>query len=210
MRPIKDILKDTPFYDLIRRVYGRKEFMDWKKNGKIPPVPHLAKQAAVREYAKKFSAKTLIETGTYLGEMVDATKDLFEKIFSIELDGKLYMRAEKKFSKYKHIRIIKGDSGKMLEAILPETVQPCLFWLDGHYSGGITAMGDSATPIMLELKHIFGYPSDRHVILIDDARLFVGRDGYPAMEDVQKYVAKTKPGWLFEVKDDIIRIHQGV
>ena len=36
------------------------------------------------------------------------------------------------------------------------TKTPAIFWLDGHYSAGITAMGEQATPIFKELTHIFG------------------------------------------------------
>lgn len=204
----KNVLKNTPLYDFVRHVRARKELIGWEKRGRRPPTPHLAKQTIVREYANKFSAKTLVETGTYLGEMVDATKDLFERVFSIELDGKLCRRARRKFLRFKHINIIEGDSGKILESILPRVAQPCLFWLDGHYSGGITAKGNSITPIALELKHIFRHPSDQHVILIDDARLFTGKDGYPALEDVRRLITEMRPNWLFEVRDDIIRIHK--
>ena len=32
--------------------------------------------------------------------------------------------------------------------------KPCLFWLDAHYSGGITAHGAEMTPIFDEIRHI--------------------------------------------------------
>lgn len=208
IQTIKDILKQTILYDIVKRIREKKGLQDWERRGKIPPTPHLIKQEAVKEYARRFSIRTLVETGTYLGDMIDATKGEFNRIFSIELDKNLYERAKKKFSKFRHISIIQGDSGEVLPKILDDITQPCLFWLDGHYSGGITAKGDSVTPIMLELKYIFGHPSDRHIILIDDARLFIGKDGYPTLEEVRKFVAEIRPGWSFEVKDDIIRIHK--
>jgi len=76
----------------------------------------------------------------------------------VELSTELYERAKRKFSRYKHISIFKGDSSKVLPEILSQIEEPCLFWLDGHYSKGITATGEKETPILEELKHIFNHP----------------------------------------------------
>lgn len=62
--------------------------------GKPIPPPHLIKQETVKEYAHKFSIDILIETGTYLGDMVFAMKDVFSQIYSIELDSDLCMKAK--------------------------------------------------------------------------------------------------------------------
>ena len=43
----------------------------------------------MREYGEKFGLKALVETGTYYGEMVAATKHYFDRIYSIELDAVL-------------------------------------------------------------------------------------------------------------------------
>jgi hypothetical protein len=48
------------------------------------------------------------------------------------------------------------------------------FWLDGHYSDGITFKGDKDTPIVDELNHI-SMNLDRYnevCVLIDDVRCF--------------------------------------
>ena len=37
------------------------------------------------------------------------------------------------------ISIIQGDSGKILNSITNKLKKPAIFWLDGHYSSGITA-----------------------------------------------------------------------
>ena len=44
-------------------------------------------------------------------------------------------------------------------------------------------------------------------ILIDDARLFLGKSDYPKIEEVEAMVRRKYPHWVFEVKDDIIRAH---
>jgi protein-L-isoaspartate O-methyltransferase len=47
-------------------------------------------------------------------------KDIFDKIFSIELKRELYERATKRFETNGHISIILGDSGKVLRDVLVE------------------------------------------------------------------------------------------
>jgi hypothetical protein len=86
-----------------------------------------------------------------------------------------------------------------------------LFWLDAHYypnSGGTTAKGELETPIIKELHCILNHPVEGHVILIDDAREFPGRNNYPTIAQLQDLIVKRHPNRAFEVKDDIIRIHK--
>jgi hypothetical protein len=140
--------------------------------------------------------------------MVDAVRDTFNKIYSIELDKTLYEQAKKKFSRHHTISIFHGDSSKVLPVILADIKEPCLFWLDGHYSGGITAKGDFNTPIMQELNCILDHFIEEHVILIDDVREFNGHNDYPTLEELKKSIFKKYPDWKFDIKDDIIRIHK--
>lgn len=193
--------------NIISLIREKKVLRDWEKKGRPVPPPDLVKQKTVKEHARKFSLDTLIETGTYLGDMVDATRDTFGRIFSIELDDALYERARKKFSKFDYISIVQGDSGEVLPVILADIKQPCLFWLDGHYSGGDTAKGRLETPILQELHCVLTHSIEGHVILIDDARLFTGQNNYPTVGEIQELVFKRHPDWRFEVKHDIIRIH---
>ena len=185
----------------------KKAYRNWQRLGKPIPTPHMVKQMAVKAYAAKYGTEVFVETGTYLGEMVNAVKSSFKKIYSIELSPELYERAEKKFAKDKHILIIQGDSSRILPEILNHIYKPCLFWLDAHYSKGITVKGEKETPIMDELRRIFNNPINGHVILIDDARDFTGQNDYPDLEEIRKLIVRRYPGFIFYVKDDIIRIH---
>ena len=47
---------------------------------KPPRSPHLLKQKTVLEYARRYNLKTLIETGTYYGEMVAAMRGAWVKL----------------------------------------------------------------------------------------------------------------------------------
>lgn len=207
IQKIKRFIKNTPLYPLICYILELIEVRDWEKKGRPSPPPHLIKQKIIKEYTRRFAIDTLIETGTYLGQMVSATKNTFKEIFSIELDNELFEKAKKKFARYPHIHIIHGDSGKILLEILASLKKPCLFWLDAHYSGGITAKGDVETPIKEELEAILRHSVRDHVILIDDANQLVGKNDYPTIKWIRDYVLKHRSGWSFEIKDNIIRIY---
>lgn len=168
------------------------------------PAPHGNKQAALREYGRKFGCRVLIETGTFRGDMIAALQGDFAQLHSIELSPELHRAAVERFAGQAHIRIHQGDSAAVLPRLLKEIQEPVLFWLDGHSSGGVTAKGDINTPILAELQTILDHPVRRHVIIIDDAREFGMGKHYPSLERVRRFMAPVYAG--FEVRDDLIRI----
>ena len=146
-----------------------------------------------------------METGTYLGDMVAAQLRAFSRIYSIELDPGLAEAARVRFAPWPHVSILQGDSATVLPVVLRDIDRPCLFWLDGHYSGGITARGDRVTPIVRELEAILDHPVRGHVVLVDDARLFDGTDDYPTLGELQQILSR-HGSWMMECRDDIIRV----
>lgn len=209
---IKDLLKSNFIYKRIfnSRIEKRQitEIENWKLKGAPLPPPHEYKQQVIIGYSNQFHLKTLVETGTFMGFMIDVMRYRFSKIFSIELDQKLYENATVRFASAKHIEILQGDSSAVLGTLLKRINEPSLFWLDGHYSEGITAKGELNTPIIGELKHILTDTVKDHVVLIDDARCFNGKDDYPTIEYLEKYVEELRPDLFFNVENDIIRIHK--
>ncbi len=183
----------------------KKEIMQWQKLGKPLPPPHAIKQQAIILTAHQYSIDTLVETGTYLGEMVLAQRRNFKKIISIELFEDLFKKAKNRFLRFPHIDIIYGDSGEVLHTLVKTLDGPCIFWLDGHYSGQNTAKGFKETPIMQELQAILKSPF-QHVILIDDARMFDGRNDYPTLEQVFNFAHVLRTNYSIEISDDIIRL----
>lgn len=161
--------------------------MSFLFSGKGLPPSHYQKQKVIKSYAKKFNLKTFVETGTYLGNMINSTKKTFCKIYSIELDRMFYNRAVNKFKKYEHINIIQGDSGEKLKDILKEIQEPVLYWLDAHYFGGITGKSIENTPIIRELQQIFEHNNPDDLIMIDDARHFDGNNDYPTLQQLESY-----------------------
>lgn len=199
-------LRTAPVFREIRRYRQRQAAKVWAERGKPGAPPPPIKQAAVRSYAERFHPPVFIETGTYLGEMTDSVRDIFQTIHTIELDPMLFSTAEKRFSGRENIRVWQGDSREVLGRLLMETSAPALFWLDAHYSGGITSMGIEETPIGREVRLILDWWKPGSVLLIDDARLFVGTSGYPTLPELKGLILARLPSAGFTVEDDIIRV----
>lgn len=184
----------------------KKKFYQWQRAGANGPMPNFGKQQVVIDYIKRYSLELFVETGTYKGKMVYAAQPYVKEIYSIELDETHCLNAQKRFAGFSNVHIIQGQSGEVLPEVLKKIDQPCLFWLDAHYSGGSTAKADLETPIMQEMECILNHKRvSEHVILIDDARLFIGENDYPTLSTLQSFVLNMQPDWIFEVTNDIIR-----
>jgi hypothetical protein len=200
--------------DAIRLRRRRAEYQSWIAGGRVGPPTYLHKQGLPRTYGREFNISTFVETGTYLGDTVAAMSRDFSRIYSIELNARLAARARRRFRNESHIEILSGDSATVLPTILRRISEPSLFWLDAHYSGGITARGHADTPILEELAQILSHPVQNHVILIDDARCFVGKSidpsmgqvDYPTFEELSAFVKERRPQWLVENLEDVIRV----
>jgi hypothetical protein len=184
----------------------KRDLRKWEKSGRRSSTPHIVKQEVIKGYSQKYHIATLVETGTYLGDMVDAMKKDFKKIFSIELDVRLFKWSNKRFKRSGHIAIIQGDSSEELKKLMSNLTEPAIFWLDGHYSDGITAKGDKDTPICEELDCILNSEIKGHIIIIDDARNFGSDSAYPTIQELKNIVFSISPNAEIVIKDDIIRI----
>jgi hypothetical protein len=189
----------------VKKFNDSRVIKKWKAAGSPMPPPHLIKQMEINKYKERSGFNTFIETGTFRGDMVEAQRNSFERIYSIELSYELWQKAVERFRKFKNISIIQGDSGVVLADIVKKLDQPAIFWLDGHYSAGETAKGDKECPIFEELDCIFNNNTFNHVILIDDARCFVGKGDYPTIEELTAYIKSKNNLYQLEVNNDIIR-----
>ncbi len=171
-----------------------------------PASPHMVKRRVVAEYAARYGARCFVETGTYLGDMIAAMRRRFERLYSIELSPLYYDKAVARFAGNDRVRILHGDSAAELGRLVPQCDRPTLFWLDAHWSGGRTARAEIDTPILAELEAIFGGAKHDPVILVDDARCFIGSGGYPAIDELRERVARWRPDYEVSVERDIIRI----
>jgi hypothetical protein len=205
MASIKELLKSLLPQKMVREIQNRKQLDEWRRNGSSGPPPHIIKQKEIAAYQSRYNIHTLVETGTYLGDMVEAMKHRFKRIYSIELSTELFEMAKQRFLKDENITILQGDSGKVLPIILKQLNEPAIFWLDGHYSAGITAKGEKDCPIFEEIDAILIQPEAGHVILVDDARCFTGEGDYPTIDALTAYILSKSPGYKADVKYDMIR-----
>jgi len=158
----------------------------------------------VFEHLHKFSIDTFIETGIYEGSGICNAQARAKEIYSIELDEARYQNALKMFAPFSNIHVLQGDSADILPEIMPELTGRCLFWLDAHY-GDNEALGEPRTPILDELRCVLKYPHE-FIILIDDARMYTGEGGWPALKTLETLILESRPDCNIEIKDDIIRV----
>ena len=205
MKALRKVLQRTPFYGAYKSLGHYPDYWYWKLRGEPVRSPHLVKQRAVQEYAERYGLRTLVETGTYYGEMVAAMRSRFDQIYSVEFDSVLAHRAQKKFSRWPHIRILEGDSQRVVPELLQSLDRPTLFWLDAGYYGWAGLPGNKQR-LTSELEAVLAHRVQDHVILMDDARGLNGQNGAPTVEQLKQRIEAGFTGRRVEVKHDILRI----
>lgn len=200
-----DRFRRTSLYRLLRMSRHQAEFRRWDRDGRRASPPHLIKQRLIRRYATQHRCATLVETGTFRGDMLLAMLNDFRTLYSIELHPGLYARAQRLFLNQPRVRLLQGDSGQRIADVLKDLDEPAVFWLDGHFSAGNTAKADLETPVMAELDQVLKHRIPNHVVLIDDARLFTGQNDYPTLDFVKAQLARAGD-FHVTVEDDVIAI----
>jgi hypothetical protein len=198
------LLQRTPFYGAYKAIGHYPDYWYWILRGRPERSPHLLKQKVVREYGERYQLTTLVETGTYYGEMVAAMKRQFSRIYSIEFVPELAERAQKKFARDAHIKIFCGDSKAVMPEVLALLTAPALVWLDAGYYGWVGKKEDEQR-LSAELDMILAHPYP-HIVLLDDARGLTGKDGYPSVSEVKQHIESKFPTRSVEVQHDILRI----
>lgn len=178
-----------------------QEIRRWTKSGFASPSPNFMKRAVLIRNGLKNS--TWIETGTYLGGTTEVLSKCATNVISIEPHIDLFKRAKKKLKHLTNVTLLNGLSETLLPEILPKLQGDVCFWLDGHYSSGITFKGPSTTPILTELTSIEKNLAhlDKVVILIDDVRLFHDTTGgfdYPSLDVLVNWSRLNSFRWTIE------------
>lgn len=115
--------------------------------------------------------QNFIETGTYHGATARWASDHFSRVYTIEASHKLWVQTSTKFKQVKNIEFLYGNTRELLPQLVQQISEPTLFWLDAHWSGGVTYGVDDECPLLEEIA-ILNNTSFAKALMIDDARLF--------------------------------------
>jgi len=202
-RVIKSIIMYAKF--LSQCALKPRRYMDlqaWEQTDFSAPSPPFVKRICLSRNA--IPGSTFIESGTFLGETTRFLGDRYPKVISIEPEENLFKSAELKFAKNPNIRIIGGTSEEIFPNLIPILRDEVSFWLDGHYSAGITFKGEKSTPIMDELRIIESHLSNfsKVVIMIDDIRCFDPSipeySDYPTRTYLVDWASRNQFSWTIE------------
>ncbi|ADE40199.1 O-methyltransferase [Candidatus Puniceispirillum marinum] len=188
------------------RVYAPiRDFYSWFKNGFTNNSPDLVKRRLLMRHA--IHNATFVETGTFLGNTTVFLASFSAKTYTIEPEEKLYEMARQRFANSPKIDALKGTSEERFPELLPLLSGDINFWLDGHYSGGITFKGDSECPVASELEQIEKnlVRFDKVSVLIDDVRCFplsqssaLDKSDYPPLDTLVDWARRNKFSWQIE------------
>ena len=175
---------------------------NWAERGYAAPSPHLIKQNCL--IRNGMPGATWVETGTFLGETTALLAEHAAMVYSVEPEPKLFARAKALFADKKNVEIINGGSEDVFPSLLPKLHGNVNFWLDGHYSAGITFKGKIDTPVKDELRSISDNMAhfSRVTVLVDDVRCFDPQNPdfseYPTIDFLVDWARSNKFSWHIE------------
>ncbi|MBU1425732.1 MAG: hypothetical protein KKH12_08480 [Gammaproteobacteria bacterium] len=169
-------MRNTSLFNLRRkwREYkGRRaEARQWaERQYAAPSLAHIKRAVLLRLGAPN---AIWVETGTFMGDTAALLALEAREVYTIEPDRTLFEKAESRFFSNPSVHVIHGLSEEVFPTLLPTLSGTVNFWLDGHYSGGITHQGPTDCPVREELsnieKNLARYANV--TVLIDDIRCF--------------------------------------
>ena len=160
------------------RAFGSRKYVGYG------PMNRIAKEnTLIRVFLRD---APVIETGTYLGDTSRYFAKLGYEVHTIEVSHEL---SDAIFPMLQSIGVhcYCGDSGTLLPLVMQKILEggttKVNFWLDGHWSGGITSRASEyETPIVNELNSVATFLGQYTsvVIAIDDVRCFGNDPSYRA------------------------------
>lgn len=133
---VPQIFKD--FIIIQRGFFDYIKLDGWRKRGFLEHSPQIVKQNIFLKYGLKDAV--WVESGTHLGITTEYLSNHFPHIYSIEPEPKLYASARKRFEG-KNVTLFNDISENIFKLLLPKLSGCINFWLDGHFSAGITFKG---------------------------------------------------------------------
>lgn len=164
------------------------------------------KRELLERRALQYQLNTFVETGTYEGRTAEHMATRIDRVITIEIEPSLASRARVRLRKHANVTVHQGDSGLLMASVVSNLTEPALFWLDAHYSSGTTGRAATLTPVESEIKLILSDARHQHILMIDDARDFLGINGYPSISRLARFVKTLRPEYSIRVHSDIITV----
>lgn len=188
-----------------------QEVRSWVRRKYAPPSPSFVKRAVLLRNG--LPNCLWVESGTYLGHTTRVLASCSAQVISIEPDVNLFGKARSKFKKVKNITLVNGLSEDLLPGILADLRGNVCFWLDGHFSEGVTFRGPQDTPIRVELATIGRFLSnfDKVVVFVDDIRMFESATKSPEYPPLNFLVNwANSNGFSWKIEQDIFVARRGL
>lgn len=136
--------------------------------------------------AQKYELQIFIETGSLIGNTAKWAAPNFDTVYTVEIAYKYYVRTRANLKSFSNVQVIYGYSKDVLDGLMPQLTVPALIWLDAHWSSdlGYRQSPETLCPVMKELE-VISKSKLRHVILIDDVRLFGVESGWPSLDRIE-------------------------
>jgi hypothetical protein len=185
-----------------RQASRLKVLAKWEQRGFAMPAPKRVKWSVLRRHGR--ATDTWIETGTYRGDTTAWLAKEAAHVWSIEPEPTLAKAAMERFADNDKVTIAEGLSEDRLPEILAQVEGPVSFWLDGHFSAGVTHRGPADTPIREELAAIEEHlPRLGQVrVLVDDLRCFEPSNpawaAYPTRGWLVAWAERNQLNWTIE------------
>jgi len=179
---------------------SRLSYFIWPLRDFSSPSPHYIKQRILLK--NSIPGGIWIETGTYLGETTKFLAKHGFTIYSVEPQHDLFKKARDKLKNFSNVVLIEGLSEDVLPQLLSRLEGNINFWLDGHYSAGVTFKGPLETPILEELNTIKSNLNNFNnlCIMIDDVRIFNPEINptYPSIDVIVDWARSNSFTWKIE------------
>ena len=186
------------------------QLTQWISSGTPNPPPAFVKRNLLLSFINRDTV--VVETGTYRGDTTSKLAPVVKEIHTIEASYPLYCAASKKLAGYNNIMTHHGNSRNVLPRLVPllASKNRVLFWLDAHYSGGVTYGQQDECPLLDELTVIFDNLSENNniIILIDDIRVFDVNPSYPPKASIIQ--SATNRGFSWDIVFDILILTRGL
>lgn len=160
--------------------------------GLLVQPQHLHKSLLAAALGLQAGKKYFVETGTYIGQSLYKVSGLFERLWSVEASEELHTAALALFTAkgVEAVELSHGSSVEMLRQLPPNVAQDAVFFLDAHYSHGITSEEYGRCPVLDEIAIILE-SSPTALVVVDDLRTMSGLHGYPTLIEILDHLPRT-------------------